>query len=676
MNKLFTYCRFILTVFFLSHQMVSIHAEENITDFDLDEIPSLDFDELLAADVQVTSAMKRLQNISETAASIYVLTNKEIKQSGVISVAQALKLVPGMQVRQIDNNQWAITSRSTAGRYSSNLLVMVDGQSIFNPGFSGVYWEALDIPLYDIDRIEVIRGPGGLLWGSNATNGVVNIISKHTNDTRSVVTQVEAGNQVDYKTDFRVGGELANYSSFRVFGSVEKTDESSENNISIVANDEGKKKSIGGRMDLNINDDLSLLAQTQYTDIEMGQNLKLADLITYEHSYRADQSTRRHFQTMARLEHRLSGVSNQMLQVSISSQQGDQFYYKDSFIITDIDYQMNTLVKGIQLDWGLNYRYTDISIEDTDYIVSLDDINSYNQFGGFVQAQFNFIPDKLKLIIGNKSERNSFTGWEHQPMARFLWTPISRHTFWGAVSQGVRIPSLIEYNSLTTVVGAQIGDYYPTGNDAIDSQRIKTQVVGSSDIDAETSLSKELGYRYTGKSWGLDASVFYTDSKNVIAVDPEVNSTYSLVTYNFVSNAELVTYGGEAVIKWQPYKQLTTELGYSFTSYKYELADGTNAAIGYDSILRQIIAKANYSITADHSLFAVYRIEDGEAYDTDDFSVLDLSWNWHITPSFAFSVTGNNLLYGKHLEYNNTNEGYTVPTYIEPNYIARLTVEF
>ena len=666
MHNLLRHRHYIATVILLSNQMLlpnNVMAEDESV-YALEELPSLDFDDLMAADVQVTSAMKRLQNMSETAASIYVLTNKEIRESGVTSIPQALKLVTGMQVRQLDNNQWAITSRSTAGKYSSKLLVMLDGQSIYNPGFAGVYWEALNIPLYDIERIEVIRGQGGLLWGSNATSGVVNIISKHTTDTRSVYAQATTGNQIDHKVDFRVGGDLANYSSFRIFASSEETDASTKSTKSTSANDDGRKKSVGGRLDLSLNDDLSFITQAQYTSINMGQNLRLADLNTYQRVYLQDQYTREHFQIMAKLEQTLSSTSNQMIQASVSSQQGEQLYYKDDFVITDIDYQMNTLVKDVQIDWGVNYRYTAISIDETDYFSNIQDIDSYNHFGGFLQAQFTLMPEELKLIIGNRSERNSFTGWEHQPMARLLWTPHSKHTIWAAISQGVRIPSLLEYNNRAL---------------ASSSSGIKTEVVGSENLKAEKSISKELGYRYAEKSWGLDVSLFHTKARNVLVVEPIVyvdESFNPLIDLNFVSNAELTTYGGEAVFKWQPLDKITAELGYSITAYKYDLPDGTTEAIGYDSYLRQIIVKTQYALNAEHSIAAIYRIESGEAYDTNDFSVLDLTWNWQITPAVALSLTGNNLLYGKHLEYNNTNETYTVPTYIEPNYFAKITAKF
>ena len=627
----------------------------------LDDLTSLDFDELMAADIQTTSAMKRLQSMSEAAASIYVLTNKEIIQSGVTSVAQALSLVPGMQVRKIDNNQWAITARGIAGRYSSKLLVMVDGQSIYNPTFAGVYWEALNLPLFDIERIEVIRGQGGLLWGSNATNGVVNIITKHSADTRDTVVQLASGSKIDHKADFRVGGDLANYSSFRIFGGVEKADKSTKSYETIAPNDHSQKKTIGGRVDLNLNDNLSFLAQADYTKIEIGQNMHQANLNSYTKDFESDEYSREHIQLMTRLEHRLSADSNQMLQVSISSQRGNQTNYKDDFLITDIDYQMNTLINNIQFDWGVNYRYNAIDVDDSDYVKSIDNINAYHHYGGFVQAQFTLIPETLKLIVGNRSEKNSFTGWGHQPMARLLWTPESKHTLWAAISQGVRIPSFAEYNERLLISS-------PYG--------IRTEAIGNSNIEGEKSVSKELGYRYSAKSWWVDLSLFHTKARNVLSVDPSINDTFSLISLDFVSGGELTTYGGEAVIKWQPYEKLSTELGYSFTSHNYHSSNGLIPALGDDTYLRQLIAKTNLLLTPAHSFSVIYRLESGDAYGTKDYGAFDLSWHWQVSSSVMLSFTGNNLLYGKHAELGSKGELFTISTYIEPSYLAQITAKF
>lgn len=661
-------------------------------------LPSLDLDELMATDVRTTSVMKRVQNASETAASLYVLTNQDLVMSGVTSVPQALSLVPGIQIRRIDANQYAITTRAPAGRYSSKTLVMIDGQSIYNSSFSGVYWEALDIPVYDIERIEVIRGQSGLLWGSNATNGVINIITRHTEDTRGVLAQFRSGSDIDHSADFRVGNQLGQRSTFRAYGSSEQG-ESSEQGTRMIPTDSRKKKSVGGRVDISTDDSTSLLVQGQYTDVLIGQGLRVSDLDTNERTTITDTNRRKHGQLMMRLEQRLPDDVNQTLQASWAMQQGRQAYFHEDFNFYDIDYQMNIPLDGWQLDWGVNYRYNDLASEPVNYSRSLNNEDEFSLYGAYIQAQFDLIPQELKMVVGDKSEHNTYTGWEHQPMARLVWLPGPKHVLWASISQSVRIPCLLEYDLAVDGLGGQLEDYVSTGNAVLDSRWLNAEVRGTTGAKAEYSFSKELGYRYTEDNWNLDLSLFHTNADNVLAtgngIDPEdaflqlqaallagdsssVNTIINNTTliYQLGYNAELESYGGEAVLGWKPADNLKTEIGYSYTSYDYSLAPGTISAVGFSSELQQIFLKGSARINNAHTLYAVFRSEAGEAYRTDDFTSLDLSWNWQITPNYSFTLTGNNLLYGSHLEYANTSESFTVPTYIEQSVVARLKAEF
>ncbi|PWI32183.1 ligand-gated channel protein [Vibrio albus] len=662
------------------------------------ELPSLDLDKLMAADIRTTSVMKRVQNASETAASLYVLTNQELIMSGVTSVPQALSLVPGVQVRRIDANQYAITTRAPAGRYSSKTLVMIDGQSIYNPSFAGVYWEALDIPIYDIERIEVIRGQGGLLWGSNATNGVVNIITKHSEDTRGVLFQARTGSDIDNSVDFRLGGELGNRSTFRLYASSELADPS-EQGVRITPTDSHEKKSAGGRIDISTDDSTSLLVQGQYSDVSIGQGVRLSDPDTNERMDVVDTNRRKHAQLMMRLEQRLSDDVNHTLQASWAMQQGKQVYYHEDFNFYDIDYHMNTLLNGWQFDWGVNYRYNDLSSEPVLYTDSLNDEDEFSLYGAYVQAQFDLIPDELKLVIGNKSEHNSYTGWEHQPMARLTWISTPKHTAWAAVSQSVRIPCLLEYDLAVDSLGPKVGNYITTPDTMLNEQRLNAEIRGTTDAKAEHSVSTELGYRYTGNDWTMDLSVFRTEANNVLAVsnhlDPEnaleqagiamsvgdFNSVNEIISnstlvYQLGYTAELESYGGEVVLGWKAADNVKAELGYSQTTYDYSLAPDTASAVGFSSDLQQIFLKGSVHLYDEHTLYAVFRVEDGEAYSTDDFSTLDLTWNWQIAQNYSFTLTGNNLFYGRHLEYSNTSESFTIPTYIEPSVVARIKAEF
>jgi len=667
------------------------------------ELNNFDLESLLATDVQITSAMKRTQTASKTAASVYILSSDTIKNSGVTSIAQALTLVPGMQVRQIDGNKWAISARTPAGRFTSKLLVMIDGQSIYNPSFAGVYWEALNIPLYDIERIEVIKGQGGLLWGSNATTGVVNVITKHSLDTRSTVGSIETGSNLNHRVSFRVGDELSltKHSSYRVYGSHESSRKSDQ---SVVlgqdeiwsTRDDAKKLNLGGRVDVTINDDSSLILQGDYTDINIGQTLQLSSPVTHGKMEVGEAEKRQHAQLMLRLDNRLSNTSNQMFQASMSMQKGKQVYINEKFSHYDLDYQLNMLTGSTQTNIGLNYRYNDIPFTDSAFISSSDNIESITQYGGFLQTNIILVPNVLDLIVGNKSEHNNLTGWEHQPSIRLTWAPQESHFFWASISQGVRIPSLTEYDYETVVNGIKLEEFVVTGVPAFDNTRVRTVLKGDSGTKAETSISTELGYRVSQDEWNLDLSLFHTDSENALGVAPSISTadlaavssllgvgdilgalgyiSTATVDMIFLNGIEQISKGGDIVISWQTNPDVHSELGYSYTTYRYENEGGS--ILTNDGSLHQVFLSNTVQLTDDQTLFALIRWEDGDAYTTDDYVSLDLSWGWEITPNAQLSLTGNNLLNSSHLEYGKTIDTLTVPTYIDRSVMLGLSFNF
>lgn len=664
-------------------------ADTELNDFDLES--------LLAADVQITSAMKRTQTASETAASVYVLSNQKIINSGVTSIAQALTLVPGMQVRQIDGNKWAISSRAPAGRFTSKLLVMIDGQSIYNPAFAGVYWEALNIPLYDIERIEVIKGQGGLLWGSNATNGVVNIITKHSIDTRSTQLNLQTGSKLNHRTSFRFGDDinLTKHSSYRAYGSNESS-RKSEDSLLWGTRDKANKTSVGGRVDITLNDDTSLLIQGDYTNVNIGQTLQLPSPITHESVESIESQKRQHGQLMLRLDNRLSNTSNQMFQASISKQTGKQIYFNEKFTHYDFEYQLNMLSGITQTNMGLNYRYNDIPFTDSSYISSLGNTESITLYGGFLQTNFTLIPNTVDLMVGNKSEHNNLTGWEHQPSVRLTWTPRESHFFWTSISQGVRIPSLAEYDYETELKGVQIKDYFITGIEDFDNTRIRTVLKGDSGTKSETSLSTEFGYRINQDNWNVDLSLFHTKSKNTLGVDGNISDVdlatvssllgngnifgalgylnTTTVEINFLKGIELISKGGDIVFSWQPNSRIQSEIGYSYVTYNYENAQ--NSFLAIDGSLNQLFFSSTFQLTDNQTLFTLLKWEDGEAYETNNYVSLDLSWGWQVSPKAHLSLTGNNLLNSSNLEYGKTNDTLTVPTYIDRSFLLGFTFNF
>ena len=652
------------------------------------EDDDLDLDALMGMDVQATSAMKRAQSAFDTASSIYVLSKDQITNSGATSVPEALKMVPGLIVRQLDNNQWAISSRGIASRFSSKLLVMIDGQSLYTPKFAAVYWETLNVPLYDIERIEVIRGQGGLLWGSDANNGVINIITKNSLDTRGGFANATTGNQINADVNLRYGGDISNQGSYRVYGHLKNANESKKG-ISLPPNDTTKQHSLGFRADFTPSDEWSGLIQGDVTHSTLGQNYRGVIDESNENIAFSDDLKRTDSRIMARLENRMSPDANQMIQLSWLKQNGSQDYIKEDFESIDIDYQMNFIYQSLQLDWGLNYRYNSISFAESLFLDSDKDFDDLTQFGVLVQAQYNVTPDKLDFIIGTKADHNDLTGWENQPSARFIYKPTQNHLTWGAVSQSVRTPTLIEFNDNFRVNGTRVQDLavLSSGIQALDNYRIATYLNGNDKVKSEKYLSYELGYRFSDNDWSVNLSTYYTDAKNVAVIDmnahdeqfgpildlflagriPEVFQalTTTRIDLDFASVADTTTKGFDVLLSWQPLDNLNTELGYSYTKYTYDLPPRVEPAIGYDSKNRQLFAKANYTFLTDHNVFATLRAENSNAYNTDSYTTLDITWNWQLSPVWATALSGKNLFAGSHIEYNNTRETYTLPNYID-----------
>ena len=652
------------------------------------EDEDLDLDALMGMDVQATSAMKRAQSAFDTASSIYVLSKEQITKSGATSVPEALKMVPGLIVRQLDNNQWAISSRGIASRFSSKLLVMIDGQSLYTPKFAAVYWETLNVPLYDIERIEVIRGQGGLLWGSNANNGVINIITKNSIDTRGGYANITTGNQINADANLRYGGDISNKGSYRVYGHLKDANESKKG-ISLTPNDTTKQNSLGFRADFTPSDEWSALLQGDITHSKLGQNYRGVIDETNANIAFSDDLKRTDSRIMARLENRMSPDANQMLQVSWLKQNGSQNYIKEDFQSIDIDYQMNFIYQSLQLDWGLNYRYNSISFAESVFLDSDKDFDNLTQYGALVQAQYNVIPDTLDFIIGTKLDHNDLTGWENQPSARLIYKPADNNIVWGAVSRSVRTPTLIEFNDNFKVNGTKVINLagISSGFEQIDNYRIPTYLNGNDNVKSENYLSYELGYRFTTNDWSLDLSSYYTDAKNVAVIDmnthaeqftpildlflagriPEVFQalTMTRLDLDFASVADTTTKGFDLVVSWQPVDNLNTEFGYSYTDYNYDLPPRVEPAIGYDSKNRQLFVKADYTFLDDHNVFATLRSVNSNAYNTDNYTTLDISWNWQATPVWSTAISGKNLFSGSHIEYNNTRETYTLPNYID-----------
>ncbi|WP_036552328.1 TonB-dependent receptor plug domain-containing protein [Neptunomonas japonica] len=656
----------------------------------------LELESLMNADVQVTSAMKRSQPISNTASSIYVLSNKDLLNAGVQSIPQALSLVPGMQVRQIDNNQWAITTRFAGGRYSSSLLVLIDGQSVYNPSFAGVYWENIDVPIQDVERIEVIRGQTGTLWGVNASNGVVNVITKNSIDTRTGYANIAAGSEQEYNMNFRYGDSIGNQGSYRVYSHHLEGEKASQGFF--PTNDTVQLNSIGMRADYAFDDDITLFAKWNVLNSRMGQTTRRVNTATRINNSYNESVERNKIDFLVRFEERLSKNSNHMVQLSANKETGDQEFLGEEFNAVDFEYQINTLVGEHQIDMGAYYRYNDIKLDSVDYIMDFGESNKLEHYGGFFQAQLNIVPDTFHIVLGNMSAHNDFTGWENQPSFRAIYKFSPKQTLWFNASKAARVPSYLEHNIKLQVSGSKVKDFVNTGNPLIDNYVLATYLRGNPNIEAEKTVSYEVGYRLAQEDYSFDLSIYNTSSDNTLtyspAVDPNAlnsvmaallagNAPLALsvlqstpVNFDLASLATLNVTGVDAVLSWDISPKLNTELSYTITKLDYDLPSGHIVAISRNSTLIQAMAKFNIMLPHNQSLNINVKSESGDTYKTGDIFTTDIGWRWKIKPNVMLSVNAWNLLSSDSYEYLNSNELHTSPTKVEKSVTASLYVEF
>ncbi len=623
----------------------------------------LALDALMDLDVQLSTVTRRLRVAEENAASIYVLPGDEITRSGVTSIPQALSLVPGVQVRKIDNNNWAITLRAVAGRFSSRMLVLVNGQSIYDAVDGGVNWEALNIPLHDIERIEVVRSNGGLSWGNNATNGVVNIITKHSEDTRGLLSKLEVGNELT-NASIRFGKDLDALGSFRAYAFTKNLRASNNAHFSISPNDNNHTQGVGTRFDLNLSDSVFVLVQGEYQNIDIRNVVLAPDLVTNVTQFNEDVETRDLFNFAVRLDHIIDNNTSQVFQLTYNNEEYDSFYFEDKQEDVSIDYLISSQINAFQFDFGLNYRRIDLTLTSNDYLTSLNNLDSLQYYSAFLQAQYEHLPSQISVSVGSKVERNSAIGWQHQPSVKIIWKLNELSNIWASISKGSRFPSFTEMDLSFRAAGIPFGNI------------ILAQIIqGNSDIQAEQSVSKEIGYRYNAKQFNVDLSLFKTDAENVLTTDVAIIPPTSFIQ-TFVSDGSLNTYGGEIFVDWQVASWVNTELSYSFANLDYDLAENLQSPTGENSKVEQWLFKTSLQVNDAHSLFTTVRWEKGEAYSTDNYYALDVSWQWQVSESLQFSATGNNLFISDRVEYANTRQLFVVPSFIEPSFVINFSYFF
>src|SRR6266700_788626 len=456
------------------------------------DVTAMSMEDLM--NLQVTSVSKHTQKVADAAAAIFVITQEDIRRSGATSIPEALRLVPGLEVARIDQNKWAIGSRGFNGRFDNKLLVLIDGRSVYTPLFSGVYWNVEDVMLEDIDRIEVIRGPGATLWGANAVNGVINIISRKAKDTQSGVVTAGAGTEERGSGSVRYGSKIGN-TSYRAYGKYFNWGPSVYPS-GTIAHDGWDALGGGFRADWTPAGANSLSLQGDIYRSRFDETLTVASLSApYSNTFPNDGKYSGG-NILGRWNHASEGSSMSLQMYYDNTTITDHSLFGDHQNILDIDFQHGFHVgDSQQFVWGVGYR----SIRDKNdasFTVSLKPNQvTLNQFSTFIQDEISLADNRLQITLGSKFERNEFTGFEIEPNARLLWNLTPNQSIWTAVSRAVRTPALTEeglrLNSQVIPPGTPAN---PTPLPAV------VAVFGSQQFNSEDLLAYELGYRVQATS--------------------------------------------------------------------------------------------------------------------------------------------------------------------------------
>jgi iron complex outermembrane recepter protein len=463
--------------------------------------------------VEVTSASKKEQKLSQVAAAAFVITQDDIRQSGATNIPDLLRIVPGLDVGQINGSTWAIGARGLNQQFSTKLLVMIDGRIVYTPNFGGVYWDTADLPLADIDRIEVILGPGGSTWGANAVNGIISIITKHAADTHGGIVEAAGGNILQEAGMVQYGGEIQQKVDYRAY--VKYFNEGQERNL------EGNGPGADGwhmlrggfRTDTQLDGKDTLMVEGDvYTGREGELGFYLPSVTSPTLLTQSEEISLGGGFLQADWHRQYSERSDSDLQVSYTGYTRRDPLEPETRNTVDIEFQQH-FAWGQRQDfvWGADYRGTGDSIGGS-FTVYFDPSSKWlNVFSTFAQDEITVIPDRLHITVGSKFEWNDYTGFEIMPTARAAWNLSKQQMVWGAISRALRTPTRND-TSLVVNLGSSPG---PGGIPVV--QRFQ----GNLDFQNEELIAYEAGYRtMLGKRVSLDLAAYYNDYNHLTTTEP------------------------------------------------------------------------------------------------------------------------------------------------------------
>jgi iron complex outermembrane receptor protein len=655
---------------------VSAQTSQNLPD-----VTAITLEDLM--NLQVTSVSKRAQKLADAAAAIFVITQDDIRRSGASSIPEALRMVPGLQVARIDENKWAIGSRGFNGRFDNKLLVLIDGRSVYTPLFSGVYWNVQDVLLENVDRIEVIRGPGATLWGANAVDGVINIITKPAKLTQGAMVTVEGGTEERTAEGAQYGGKIGENVFYRAY--TKYSDWAPALGATGTNASDGWHTVRGGfRMDSTPTRVDSLTVQGDLYRTNYGETLTVPTLTApYSNTFPNDGNYSGG-NILGHWNHAFSRSSTSLQMYYDNTRTVDNSVFTDHEAVYDIDFQHDLHIgESHELVWGLGYR----SIQDSNSssaTVSLQPNHSgLNQFSAFVQDEVSLFDRRLRVTLGSKFEHNDFTGFEVEPNVRFVGIVSKNQSVWAAISRAVRTPALTEE-------GLRLNEaVVPPGTAPFNSPLpVVEAIFGSKQFKSEDLLAYELGYRVQAtNTFSADIATFYNSYTNLRSAEPgtpfvDANPLPTDVVVPFTASNKMSggTYGAELFTDWKVLPKWRLMGSYSYLQMNIrknpDSLDPTPDNPDGASPRHQWYVRSSLDLPKHLEQDVTLRYIDRlPSLNIPSYYSLDANLGWRPISNLALSVGGQNLLNHQHVEFIPEFIN-TMPTMVKRTFRATITWRF
>ena len=609
--------------------------------------------------VEVTSVSKKEQKLSQAAAAVYVITQEDIRRSGATNIPDLLRMAPGVDVAQIDGHVWAISIRGFGDRFTDKVLVLIDGRSVYTPTNSGVNWDQQNVPLEDIERIEVIRGPGGTIWGANAVNGVINIITKSAKATHGGLLAAGAGSNGNARGLIQYGGAIGPKGSYRAFGNYVNVGNTTAAD-GTPAPDNWHASQGGFRTDWDLSRRDALTVQGDFTGIHAGETdtdtffnaLPLQATVNSKTTVAAGNIMGHWTRTLSPK----SDISVQAYYDAYNRYEEGGLERRKTF---DLDFHHHFAASSRHdIVWGLGYRSTSDDLAPRFSITYTPQQRTDHLFSAFIQDEIK-LTNSLWLTLGSKIEHNGYTGREFEPGAQLVWTPAKRHTIWVSVARAIRQPARADTDIQIAIAT------FPVDNDSF----ALVQLAGNRQRKEERVLAYQLGYRaQVNKRLSLDIagfSNFYSKVQTIESGNPFFSATpgppHLVIPLTFSDRAHAWTNGGEVFANWNVTSRWRISAGYAFIHMNAhpdpDSTDTAVAEIGGNTPHHKFEVRSLLNLPHNLDLdCALYHVGSLPAETVTSYNRFDARLGWRAGEHTEFSIVGQNLLTPRHSEFDDAYE--------------------